>query len=227
MAVAAHRQPGDARSRSPRPAARSTCGCGRCAARRLSLPVERDPRLRQRAAAAVAAGQLPGGGQGLDTVAGVEEHLRRRRAARACAMDVTGGVTATCRCRSASRSRCRRCRRHLHAAAAGAERRRRQHPVGVGDGDRRPARTCAPPRVPANYFADRVGNAVVHVVGARRRAARRRTSYHITSSGSYSGVFPVAGLRLCRGGAAGHLQPQRAGGAMPAAPGRPPRSRPS
>jgi hypothetical protein len=55
-----------------------------------------------------------------------------------------------------------------------------------------PSRTCSPPRVPSNYFATRVGNAVV-LSWDSPTGGTPATSYQITVTGSYSGVFPVSG----------------------------------
>jgi hypothetical protein len=56
-----------------------------------------------------------------------------------------------------------------------------------------PSRTCAPPRVPSNYFATRVGNAVVLSWDAPA-GGTPATTYQITVTGSYNGVFPVSGF---------------------------------
>ena len=78
----AHRQPGDARSRWRRRPGRSTCGCGRCTTAQMSLPSNEVRVYVNVAQKPSAPTNFQGGGQGLDAVAGVEEHLRRRRAER-------------------------------------------------------------------------------------------------------------------------------------------------
>ena len=65
-----------------------------------------------------------------------------------------------------------------------------------------PSRTCAPPRVPANYFATRVGTAVV-LSWDSPAGGTPATSFHITVSGSYTGVFPVAGKGFAANAPAG------------------------
>ena len=54
-----------------------------------------------------------------------------------------------------------------------------------------PSRTCSPPRVPSNYFATRVGNAVVLSWDAPA-GGTPATSYQLTVTGSYTGVFPLS-----------------------------------
>jgi hypothetical protein len=54
-----------------------------------------------------------------------------------------------------------------------------------------PSRTCSPPRVPSNYFATRVGNAVV-LSWDPPAGGTPATTYQITVTGSYNGVFPVS-----------------------------------
>jgi uncharacterized protein (DUF1800 family) len=65
-----------------------------------------------------------------------------------------------------------------------------------------PTRNCGPPRVPANYFATRVGTAVV-LSWDPPAGGTPATSYHITVSGSYTGVFPVAGSGFAANAPAG------------------------
>jgi hypothetical protein len=65
-----------------------------------------------------------------------------------------------------------------------------------------PSRNCTPPRVPANYFATRVGTAVV-LSWDPPAGGTPATSFHITVSGSYTGVFPVAGRGFAANAPAG------------------------
>jgi hypothetical protein len=65
-----------------------------------------------------------------------------------------------------------------------------------------PSRTCSPPRVPSNYFATRVGNAVV-LSWDPPAGGTPATTYYITVTGSYTGTFPTAGRAFSSGAPAG------------------------
>ena len=56
-----------------------------------------------------------------------------------------------------------------------------------------PSNNCTPPRVPSNYFATRVGNAVV-MSWEPPAGGTPALGYHLAVTGSISGIFPVLGL---------------------------------
>ncbi len=56
-----------------------------------------------------------------------------------------------------------------------------------------PSNNCAAPRVPSNYFATRVGNTVV-TSWEPPAGGTPAHGYHLTVTGSITGVFPVTGL---------------------------------
>jgi hypothetical protein len=55
-----------------------------------------------------------------------------------------------------------------------------------------PSTSCTAPRVPANYFATRVGNQVV-MSWDPPAGGTPATQYHLTVTGAYNGVFPILG----------------------------------
>ena len=191
LAARADRQPGDARSRSRRPTARSTCACGRCNGAQMSLPsneirVYVNAPLRPSPPA-----NFQGGRQGLDDVAGVEEHVRRRGAERlastspaawrrhtavALRRGVLGGAmpdgTFTLRLRA------------LNAAGASNQ----SGSVTVTS----PSRTCAS-AAGADRTTSRPASATPwRCRGTRRRAARRPPATRSGVAARTTASFPIA-----------------------------------
>jgi uncharacterized protein (DUF1800 family) len=109
------------------------------------------------------------------------------------AMDVTGGVTATIplpfgesfSVPGMPRGTFTLRLRALNAAGASNQ----SSSVTVTS----PSTNCAAPRVPSNYFATRVGNTVV-MSWEPPSGGTPAHGYHLTVTGSISGVFPVTGL---------------------------------